>query len=490
MIEKQQKHQKEQQKNKGITVKKEENMPEWYEQVLLKSELADHAPVKGCMVIRPEGYAIWQAIQDYFNPVMQKYGVKNVYFPMFIPESFFEREATHAKGFKAEVAWIEPKGEAKQRYAIRPTSETIMYDAFSRWIRSWRDLPLRINQWCNICRWEVQDCKLFLRSREFLWQEGHCVYETEQECEKEAQAMLKEYKKLCEELLAIPVIAGRKTEKEKFAGAKTTYTIETLMPDGKASQCGTSHNLGQVFAKAFGIMFKNKDMKEKLPWQSSWGISTRLIGATVMMHSDNKGLVLSPKIAAIQVVVVPILFDDSKIKVLKAAEKIVKELKKSGVRVHLDNRTEYSPGWKFNEWELKGVMLRVEIGPRDLEKKHCILVHRHTGKKEIIKLTHLKKEIHITLEKMHHDLFKNAEKNIQENTATAENWDQFLKAIKAKKWVKVYFHESEEYEAEIKEKTSGVTARCIPLTSSVPNGKKCFYSGKDATVEVIFGRNY
>lgn len=480
----------EQDKDKGITVKKEENMPEWYEQVILKSELAEHAPIKGCMVIRPGGYAIWQAIQDYFNPVMQKHGVKNAYFPMFIPESFFQREATHAKGFKAEVAWIEPKSEDKQRYAIRPTSETIMYDAFSKWVRSWRDLPLRINQWCNICRWEVQDCKLFLRSREFLWQEGHCVYETEKECDAEAKQFLMEYKKLAEDMLALPVIVGRKTEKEKFAGAKTTYTLETLMPDGKALQLGTSHNLGQGFAKAFGITYKGKDMKENIPWQNSWGISTRLIGATVMMHGDDKGLVLPPKVASEQVVVVPILFDDSKEKVIAAAESIVADLKKEGIRAFLDDRTEYSPGWKFNEWELKGIPVRIEIGPRDLEKKHCIVVRRDTGKKETVALASLKKEVPALLEMMQSDLFKKAEKHLHEHTATATNWDEFLAAIKAKKWVKVAFHEDEKLEAEIKEKTSGVTTRCIPFDSKIPKGKKCFYSGKDATEEVLFGRNY
>ncbi len=486
---------KPEQKDKGITVKKEENMPEWYEQVLLKSEMAEHAPIKGCMVIRPGGYAIWQAIQDYFNPVMTKYGVKNAYFPMFIPESFFEKEATHAKGFKAEVAWVEARGEDKQRYAIRPTSETIMYDTFSHWIRSWRDLPLKINQWCNICRWEVQDCKLFLRSREFLWQEGHCVYETEAECEKEAKEYLAEYKKLCEELLGIPIVAGRKTEKEKFAGAKTTYTIETLMPDGKALQCGTSHNLGQGFAKAFNINFKSREMKDELPWQGSWGISTRLIGATVMMHSDDKGLVLPPKIAATQVVIVPILFEDSKEKVLKAAEKIVHDLKKEGIKVKLDDRTEYSPGWKFNEWEMKGIPLRIEIGPRDLEKNQCILKRRDIaiygqGGISTVNLASLKKEVPKQLDEMQDALFVKAKKHLEANTATATNWDEFVQAIKNKKWVKVYFHEDEEAEAEIKEKTSGATSRCIPLDSPVPKGKKCFYSGKDATVEVIFARNY
>lgn len=481
---------KQTEENKGITAKKEENMPEWYEQVILKSELAEHAPIRGCMVIRPAGYAIWQSVQDYFNDVMKRYGVKNAYFPMFIPESFFLREASHAKGFKAEVAWVEPKSEDSQRYAIRPTSETIMYDAYAKWIRSWRDLPLRINQWCNICRWEVQDCKLFLRSREFLWQEGHCVYETEEECDKEAKQFLQEYKKLAEELLAIPVITGRKTEKERFAGAKTTYTMESLMPDGKALQLGTSHNLGQGFAKAFGITYKGRDMKEMMPWQNSWGISTRLIGAIVMMHSDNKGLVLPPRIAATQIVIVPIIFEDTKEKILKAAKNIVIELQKLGIRASVDDRDGYSPGWKFNEWEMKGIPVRIEIGPKDLEKQQCVVVRRDTGKKEFVALDAVKKEMPKIVDAMQKDLFAKAQKHLQSSIVHASNWQEFMDAINNKKMVRVFFHESEELEAEIKEKTSGVTTRCIPLDAKDVKARKCFYSGKQATAEILFARNY
>ena len=477
-------------KNKGITVKKAENMPEWYEQVILKSELAEHAPIKGCMVIRPGGYAIWQSIQDNFNSVIAKYNVKNAYFPMFIPESFFQREASHAEGFKAEVAWVQAKTEDQQRYAIRPTSETIMYDAYAKWIRSWRDLPLRINQWCNICRWEVQDCKLFLRSREFLWQEGHCVYETEKECDTEARIYLKEYKKLAEELLAVPVIMGRKTENEKFAGAKTTYTIETLMPDGKALQMGTSHNLGQGFAKAFGITYKGRDEKEHHPWQNSWGISTRMIGAVVMMHSDDQGLVLPPRVAEKQVVIVPILFDDSRKKVLAACNKVITDLEKAGVRVFLDDRDGYSPGWKFNEWEMKGIPVRIEVGPRDLAKKNCVIVRRDAGKKQTVKLSALKNNVVKELDAMQKSLLNKAKKMLNKKTVSASNWDEFVKAIKEGNWVKVYFCEDEKLEAEIKEKTKGVTTRCIPLNSKVPVNKKCFYSGRKATCEILMGRNY
>jgi len=263
-------------KVKGITVKKEKDMPEWYSQVVLKSGLADYAPVRGCMVIRPYGYAIWQNIMDFFNERLKKLNIENAYFPLFIPEKFFHKEKEHAKGFEPEVAWIANKDEKQEKLALRPTSETIMYDSYANWIRSWRDLPLRINQWCNIVRWEVKDVKLFLRSREFLWQEGHCVYETNDECQKETLTILDEYENVCE-LLAIPVLKGEKTAKERFAGAKSTYTIEAFMPDGKALQCGTSHNLGQGFAKVFGIKYIGKDEKNHIPWQNSWGFSTRRV---------------------------------------------------------------------------------------------------------------------------------------------------------------------------------------------------------------------
>ena len=377
----------------GIKAKKEEDFSEWYNEVVIKGELAEHSVIKGFMVIRPRGYAIWEKIQNYFDGNIKKIGVKNAYFPLLIPESFFKKEAEHAEGFAPELAWIEQK-EDGVRYAIRPTSETIMYDSYSRWIRSWRDLPLRINQWCNVLRWEVKQTKLFLRTREFLWQEGHCVYETEKECDKESLVYLDEYKKVCEELLAIPVLEGKKTDKERFAGAIETYSLEALMPDGKALQMGTSHNLGQNFAKAFGIKFLGKDEKEYLPWQNSWGISTRLIGALVMVHSDDKGLVLPPKVAPVQIVIVPIYFKDKK-KILKKAIEIKNMLENQrfsaptylGLKSYdiiLDDRDDYTPGWKYNEWELKGVPLRIEIGPKDVAKNQVVLVRRDNNKKEFV----------------------------------------------------------------------------------------------------------
>ena len=316
-------------KQQGLTEAKEGNFSEWYNQVVLKAELADYAPVRGFMVIRPSAYAVWERIQEHFNSAISKKGVRNAYFPLLIPKSFFEREAEHAKGFEPELAWIEEGKEgAEERVAVRPTSETIIYASYAKWIRSWRDLPLRINQWCNILRWEVKQCKLFLRTREFLWQEGHCVYETEKEAEREALLFLDEYRKLCENVLAIPVLVGEKTESEGFAGAKKTFTIEALMPDGKALQMGTTHNLGQGFAKAFGIAYLDKDGKKQIPWQNSWGFSTRLIGAVVMVHGDNKGLVLPPAIASNKAVIVPILFEKSKERVLKQARELHKKLAK------------------------------------------------------------------------------------------------------------------------------------------------------------------
>ncbi|MFA6022928.1 MAG: proline--tRNA ligase [Candidatus Pacearchaeota archaeon] len=479
-------------KDIGITAKKEEDMPEWYSQVCLKSELADYGVTKGTMVIRPNGYAIWQKIQDYFNEkIVKKTNARNAYFPLFIPESFFKKETEHAKGFTPEVAWIDTKvtGEG-ERLAIRPTSETIMYDSYSKWIRSYKDLPLKINQWCNVVRWETQATKLFLRSREFLWQEGHCVYETEKECKEDTINYIKLYSKLCEELLALPVIVGMKTEKEKFAGAKTTYTIEAFMPDGKGLQCGTSHELGQGFAKAFKISYLGKDEKPNTPWQNSWGISTRLIGALVMTHSDNKGLVLPPNIAENKIVIIPIIKGNEKEieKILKEAEKIKKELQY--FNPILDERKEYTPGWKYNEWEMKGIPIRIEIGPKDLEKKSVILVRRDNGEKKSIKTAVLKKEIEKELNEIQNLLFIKAKKYLESQIVSAKNMQELIKNISQKKLVKVNFCSQEPCEENIKEKTGGASSRVIPFDSKVSKDAKCIYCGKPAKIEVYFAKSY
>jgi prolyl-tRNA synthetase len=479
---------KEQKDEKGITVKKHDDMPEWYGQVVVKSELADYSPVRGTMIIRPYGYALWQNIMDYFNKVLKEKKVQNAYFPMFIPESFFKKEATHAEGFSPEVAWVENKDEnSQERLALRPTSETIMYDSYSRWIRSHRDLPLRINQWCNIVRWEVKDVKLFLRSREFLWQEGHCVYETKEECDKETSMILDEYEKLLQNVLAVPVIKGQKSEKEKFAGAYYTTTIEAFMPDGKFLQCGTSHNLGQGFAKAFDIKFLGKDEKEHRPWQSSWGFSTRLIGALVMQHGDDKGLVLPPNIAPIHIVIVPILFEKTREMTIKEAERIRSELK--DYEVVIDSRDEYTAGWKFNEWELKGVPLRIEIGPKDIEKGHVVMVRRDTGEKHFVKNHEIKDKAHELITHIQNHLFEKAHEHMKKNIVETESWDEFMKAIDNRKIVYAPFCNNEECENWIKDKTKGANTRCIPFGQKAIS-KRCVHCGNEAKVYAYFGKCY
>jgi len=476
-------------KTLGITVKKE-NLAEWYPEIVVKAEMADYSPVKGCMIVRPNAYAIWQKIQDYFNPVIKKHGVKNAYFPLFVPESFFHKEAKHAEGFSPEVAWVGNKDEGEERLAVRPTSETIIADSFAKWVRSWRDLPLKINQWANVVRWETNQTRLFLRTREFLWQEGHCVYENEADCEKDVLLILDEYAKLAEDLLAIPSIKGVKTDKEKFAGAKRTYTFESLMPDGRALQMGTSHNLGQGFMEAFGVKFLGKDEKEHVPWYNSWGITTRLIGAAIMTHGDDKGMVMPPRVAPLQAVIVPILFEDSKQKVLDTVRNIKHDLEAHHYDVHLDDREEYSPGWKFNEWELKGVPLRIELGPKDLEKHQCVIVRRDTGKKQFINLANLKDAIKTSLEEMHNDMLAKARKFLESNLAEARTMDDLAARIKQKKMVLVPFCGEAGCEDYIKERTEGAVSRCIPFGKKAEKGAKCVQCGKDATAMAYFAKAY
>ena len=470
----------------GLTEKKSGDFSEWYNQIVLKAELADYAPVKGFMVIRPRAFAMWEDIQNYFNAVLRKHKVSNAYFPLLIPESFFKREAEHAKGFAPELAWIEEKESSEERVAIRPTSETIMYDSYGKWVRSWRDLPLRINQWCNVVRWEVKQTKLFLRTREFLWQEGHCVYSTEKECVDDALLFLDEYKKLVEGLLAIPVIAGEKTEGERFAGAKQTFTIEALMPDGKALQMGTSHNLGQNFAKSFDITFLDEKANRQEAWQNSWGFSTRLIGAVVMLHGDDKGLVLPPAIAREKVVVVPILFESTKKKVLENAMEISEGLKKFNAFV--DDRDNYSAGWKFNEWELKGIPVRIEIGPKDIEKKQAVIVRRDNSQKKTVKLSDIEKEVRKTLDEMQSGMFKKAKKFLDDNTSEAKNWQELKDLLEQKNMVLAPFCGRIECEKEIKEETTA-TARCIPFGQKKAVSK-CVKCGKNAEIKVLFAKAY
>ncbi|MCK5613285.1 proline--tRNA ligase [Candidatus Pacearchaeota archaeon] len=475
------------QSTEGLAAKKEENVSEWYEQVCLKGKLAEFSKVKGSIVMRPSGYAVWEKIQEYFNKnIVDKSGAENAYFPLFIPESFFHKEAEHAKGFSPEVAWIDKSltGDG-ERLAIRPTSETIMYDSYSGWIRSYKDLPLKINQWCNVVRWETKATRLFLRSREFLWQEGHCVYETEKECDKETVWYINEYKKLCEDLLAMPVIVGKKTEKEKFAGAKYTLTIEAFMPDGKALQSGTSHNLGQGFAKAFDINFEGKDGKSHLPWQNSWGLSTRLIGGMVMTHSDNKGLVLPPKVAKNKVVIIPILIKGKEEKVLKKAKEIEKSLEK--YNVILDDDKDYSPGFKFNKYELEGIPLRIEIGPRDLEKNQIIMARRDTSEKQDVKIKDIEKTIEETLELMQKEMFKKAKKELKSKIIKTTDIKELKKIVNDKKIALTPFCGKINCEEKIKDET-GASSRCF--VDDKETKEKCIKCGKEKAKWIYFSKSY
>lgn len=468
---------------KGLTVKKEENFTDWYSEILLKAELADYAPTRGFMIIRPRAYAIWEAIQKNFDEVLIQKGVQNAYFPLLIPDSFFKKEAEHAEGFAPELAYVEQKDEG-QRLAIRPTSETIMYDSYSKWIRSHRDLPLKLNQWCNVLRWEVKQTKPFVRTREFLWQEGHCAFVSEIEAEENMQEMISSYQKLVEELLAIPVLVGRKSKMERFAGAQTTLTMEALMPDGKALQMGTSHNLGQGFAKAFNVMYKDKEEQNQFVWQTSWGFSTRLIGALIMTHSDNKGLILPPRVARNKAVIVPILFDDSKENVLKKSNELAKKLSEFGAIV--DEREGYSPGWKFSDWEMKGMPLRIEIGPKDLDKKQVVIVRRDNGVKEIVDEKDLVKRIPILLDEIQKDLYLNARKFLDSRIDSARDLNQLVKKLDEGKIVKVFLVDDKEIEAKLKEKT-GATSRFIEEQT---HEGICVVSGKSTKTLAYIARSY
>jgi prolyl-tRNA synthetase len=458
--------------NKGLSVKKDENFSEWYTEVVQKAELADYAPVKGFMIIRPNAYSIWEKIQEWFNKDMKNFGVRNSYFPLLIPDSFFKKEAEHAKGFAPELAYVAGT-EDGEKLAIRPTSETIIYDSFSKWIRSWRDLPLLLNQWCNVLRWEVKQTKPFLRTREFLWQEGHCAFADEKGAVKNRDDIIAAYKKMLEDLLAIPVLLGRKSKLETFPGAKETLAIESLMPDGKALQMGTSHVLDQGFSKVFDMKFKGEDEMDHFVWTTSWGVSTRLIGAVVMVHGDDKGLVIPPKVAEKKVVVVPIVNGKDDDVVLIKAQEVFKRLENFGVI--LDDREGYSPGWKFNEWEMKGIPLRIEIGPRDVAAKKVTVVRRDNGKKEQVGEGKIANEIEKYLESMQRDLFSKALKFLKGRNDSASTMPELKKKLKEGKIVKVYMKDDEKVEGEIKDETGGAVSRIIEV---VAKEGKCIRSGE------------
>ncbi len=468
---------------------KSENYSQWYIDVILRAELADYSPVRGCMVIRPYGFGIWENIKELLDRRFKATGHKNAYFPLFIPKSFLAKEAEHVEGFAPEVAWVTRAGneELAEPLVVRPTSETIIGHMYSKWISSWRDLPVLINQWANVVRWE-KTTRLFLRTSEFLWQEGHTCHRTQEEAEEETLKMLDVYRSFLTEDLAIPVLAGKKTEREKFAGAITTYCVEALMTDGRALQAGTSHNLGQNFAKVFDISFLDKDNQLKYVWQTSWGVSTRLIGGIIMVHGDERGLALPPRIAPIQVIVVPIMPPSSEETVLNVARDVVERLE-TICRVELDSRDEYSPGWKFNEWELKGVPIRLEIGPRDVKAGKVVLVRRDTGEKTDVPMENLEDAVIDMLNSVQEGLYARAKRFMDENTHVTDDYGKFKAIIEEERGlIFAPWCGSQECEVSVKEET-GATIRCIPM-NACSNPGKCIHCGDDSTDWVYFAKAY
>jgi len=469
----------------------EDNFSQWYNQVVRKAELADYAPVRGCMIIRPYGYAIWENIQHLMDDRFKETGVVNAYFPLLIPRSFIAREAEHIEGFAPELAWVTRGGgeELEEPLAVRPTSETIIGHSYARWVQSYRDLPILINLWNNVMRWEKRTI-LFLRTTEFLWQEGHTAHRNIEEAEERTLMMLEVYRAFAEEDAAMPVIMGRKSENEKFAGALRTYAIEALMKDGKALQAGTSHNLGNNFAKSFDIQYLDADGQRKYCATTSWGASTRLIGGIIMVHGDDAGLVLPPRLAPYQVVVVPIWRKDTeKTAVIETVERVQKMLK-GKVRVKVD-LSENTPGWKFNEWELRGVPVRMEIGPRDVQNNSVVLVRRDNRVKEPVPLEALETRLPALLEEVQKALFQRAAEFRANNTYYTDSYEEFKEIITEKRgFVRVKWAEDSAAELAIKEETKA-TLRVIPFDQ--PEGGvqgKCFYTGKPATCEAIFARAY
>ncbi len=465
----------------------EVDFAQWYTDVVKKAELCDYASVKGCMVIKPAGYALWENIQKELDRRFKAVGVENVYMPMFIPESLLQKEKDHVEGFAPEVAWVTHGGlePLQERMCVRPTSETLFCDFYAKDIQSYRDLPKLYNQWCSVVRWE-KTTRPFLRSREFLWQEGHTAHATAEEAQVRTEKMLKVYADFCEEVLAIPVIRGQKTDKEKFAGAKATYTIEALMHDGKALQSGTSHNFGDGFAKAFEIQFADKDNTLKYVHQTSWGLSTRIIGAIIMVHGDNDGLVLPPKIAPVQVVIVPI--QQKKEGILDKAYELRDRLLSAGFQVKVDD-SDKSPGWKFSECEMRGVPLRVEIGPKDLANGQAVLVRRDNHGKLTAPLEQLTEKAGETLENIQASMFEKAKTHRDSHTYKAADYNEFVKTINEKPgFVKAMWCGGQDCEDKIKEDT-GATSRCIPFAQEKISDR-CVCCGKPAVKMVYWGKAY
>jgi prolyl-tRNA synthetase len=466
----------------------------WYNEVVQRAELADYAPVRGCMVIRPYGYALWENLQRELDRRFKATGHKNAYFPLFIPLSFIQKEAEHIQGFSPELAVVTHGGgeQLAEPLVVRPTSETVIGHMFKQWIKSYRDLPVLINQWANVVRWELRP-RLFLRTLEFLWQEGHTAHATEEEAEEETLRMLNVYVDVAQNEAAIPVIPGRKSESEKFAGALRSYTIEAMMGDRRALQAGTSHNLGQNFAKAFEIQYLDKNNQLQYCWTTSWGMSTRMIGAIIMTHGDDQGLILPPRLAPIQVIVVPIWKsgnEDEKTKVLEGVARIQRALGER-VRLEVDAREEYSPGWRFNEWELRGVPLRIEIGPKDIQKNQVVLARRDTREKLLAPQDQLAERVPALLDEIQKNLFERAKKFRDENTVELGDYEklkEFMEGEGSRGFVRAYWCGARECEAQIKEETKATT-RCIPFDQPQKPGP-CIRCGREATEQAIFAKAY
>ncbi len=460
------------------------NFAQWYTDVILKTDMVDYGPVKGTMVIKPYGYAVWENIQQYLDKEFKKQGVENAYFPMLIPESFLKKEAEHVEGFAPEVAVVTYAGgeELSEKLIIRPTSETIICDMYSKWIKSYRDLPVKMNQWCNVMRWE-KTTRPFLRTSEFLWQEGHTVQSNPADAELDTQVMLKVYSDCLRNLMAIPTLTGRKSEKEKFAGAVATYGMEAIMKDGKCLQAGTTHDLGQNFAKASNIKFLNKEGEWEYGYSTSWGVSTRLVGALVMVHGDERGLRMPPNVAPIQVVIIPIA--SKKEGVVEKCSEVKSLLQNADIRVKLDN-TNNTPGWKFNEYEMKGVPLRLEIGPRDIENGVATAVRRDTHEKIQLSLNNINEEVEKLLKDIQATMLKQAEENFNASIVETDDYEEMVYAVNNKKVVLSYHCGNKDCEEEIKNNTT-IKTRVI---HSYDTNHKCIYCGKPSEYRIYFGKQY
>lgn len=484
---------------------REQDYSKWYNELVLRADLAENSDVRGCMVIKPYGYGIWEKMQGQLDRMFKETGHQNAYFPLFIPKSYMSKEADHVEGFAKECAVVthyrlkndedgngvvvDPEAKLEEELIIRPTSETIIWNTYKNWIQSYRDLPILVNQWANVVRWEMRT-RLFLRTAEFLWQEGHTAHATREEAVQEAEQMLDVYAEFAEEYMALPVIKGLKTETERFAGALETYCIEALMQDGKALQAGTSHFLGQNFAKAFDVKFTSKEGKQEHVWATSWGVSTRLMGALVMAHSDDNGLVLPPKLAPNQVVIVPIYKNEEQLEAIRAmAKDLMAKLRKLGITVQLDDRDTHKPGWKFAEYEFKGVPVRIAVGPRDLENGQIEVARRDTLQKELINVEGAENHINDLLEQIQTNLFEKAKSRLDQNITNVDSWDEFKEVLKTKGgFINAHWDGTAETEEKIKELTKA-TIRCIPLNNAQEEGA-CVLTGKPSKQRVLFAKAY